>query len=45
VDSEYEAKHIPNAECRTISSIWGHCAPFNPADAAKIDAAINELLG
>jgi len=45
VDSEYEAKHIPNAQCRTINSIWGHCAPFNPEDAAKIDAAINELLG
>ena len=43
-DSEYEAKHIPNAECRTINSIWGHCAPFNPDDAALIDSAIRELL-
>jgi homoserine O-acetyltransferase/O-succinyltransferase len=30
VDSEYEARHIPGAECRSIPSIWGHIAPFNP---------------
>jgi len=45
VDSEYEAKHFPNEESRAIGSISGHCAPFNPEDAARIDAAINELLG
>ncbi len=44
VDSKFEARQIPRAECRTISSIWGHCAPFNPADAATIDRAIDELL-
>ena len=45
VDAEYEARFMPNGECRTINSIWGHMAPFNPADAATIDAALNELLG
>ena len=45
VDAEYEARFMPNGVCRTINSIWGHMAPFNPADAATIDAALNELLG
>ncbi|MBV9756427.1 MAG: alpha/beta fold hydrolase [Alphaproteobacteria bacterium] len=44
VDSEYEARHIPNAECRVIRSDWGHMAPLNPADARVIDAALTELL-
>ena len=44
VDSEYEARHIPNAECRVIRSDWGHMAPLNPADARAIDAALTELL-
>ncbi len=44
VDSEYEARHIPNAECRVIKSEWGHMAPMNPADIPAIDAAISELL-
>ncbi len=44
VDSEYEAKHIPNAESRPIPGIWGHMAPFNPEDQQFIDAALRELL-
>lgn len=44
VDSEYEAEHTPRAECRTIRSIWGHIAPFNPPDMAVIDATLRELL-
>jgi len=44
VDSQYEARHIPNAECRVIRSDWGHMAPFNPADRPVIDAALAELL-
>jgi homoserine O-acetyltransferase len=44
VDSENEAKHIRGAECRTIRSIWGHMAPFNPDDMKVIDGALNELL-
>ena len=30
-DSEYEARHIPGAKCRVVSSIWGHMAPMNAA--------------
>lgn len=44
VDSEYEASHIPNGECRVISSEWGHMAPINPGDIPAIDAALSELL-
>lgn len=44
VDSEYEAQHIPGAEARPISTIWGHLAPFNPEDQTFIDKAITELL-
>jgi homoserine O-acetyltransferase len=44
VDSEYEAKHIPNAESRPIPTVWGHLAPFNPEDQQFIDAALRELL-
>jgi homoserine O-acetyltransferase/O-succinyltransferase len=44
VDSEYEARHIPGAECRVIRSAWGHMAPMNPGDIPAIDAALNELL-
>lgn len=44
VDSQYEAGHIPNAECRTIRSDWGHMAPLNPTDAPAFDAALTELL-
>lgn len=44
VDSEYEAKHIPNGECRVIKSPWGHMAPMNPGDIEAIDAPLRELL-
>ena len=43
-DSEYEAKHIPNGECRVIRSDWGHMAPMNPGDIPAIDGALEELL-
>lgn len=46
-DIEGEVRHMPNAECRPIPSIWGHAAGalgFNPADAAFIDDALKELL-
>ncbi len=44
VDSEFEARHIPNGECRVVASDWGHMAPMNPGDIPAIDAAIGELL-
>ncbi len=44
VDSEYEASHIPNGECRVIKSDWGHMAPMNPSDIPAIDAIVAELL-
>lgn len=44
VDSQYEASRIPGAQARPIPSIWGHLAPFNPADQAFIDEGIRELL-
>jgi homoserine O-acetyltransferase len=43
-DSEYEARHIPGAKCRVISSIWGHMAPMNAQDIPAIDSALHELL-
>jgi len=45
IDSAYEAAHIKGAESRPIPSVWGHMAPFNPADQAVIDATLRELLG
>ena len=44
VDSEYDARHIPGAESRPISTIWGHLAPFDPEDQKFIDDALRELL-
>ena len=44
VDSDYEASRIPGGESRPITTIWGHMAPFNPADQAFIDTALRELL-
>jgi homoserine O-acetyltransferase len=44
VDSEAEAKHIPNGECRIIHSAWGHMAPMNPGDVMAIDDALRALL-
>ena len=46
-DNELEVRHIPNAELRTIDSIWGHLAGgpgFNPPDAKFVDDAMKELL-
>jgi len=43
-DSEYEARHIPNGECRIVKSQWGHMAPMNPGDIPSIDASLSELL-
>jgi len=44
VDSEFEAKHIPNGELRVVASDWGHMAPMNAGDIPAIDAAIGALL-
>lgn len=46
-DNENEVRHMPNAECRPIPSIWGHAAGalgLNPPDAQFIDSALKELL-
>ncbi len=43
-DNELEAAHMPHAELRPISTIWGHLAVLNPADNRFIDEALNELL-
>lgn len=43
-DSEYEASHIPGAECRVIPSIWGHMTLWNPADRPFIDRGLADLL-
>ena len=45
-DSEIEVAHMPDAELRTIPSIWGHMAGggLNPSDAAFIDKALSDLL-
>lgn len=44
VDAEYEARHIPNGECRIIRSDWGHMAPMSPDAIPSIDEAIASLL-
>lgn len=45
-DNELEVEQMPNAELRSIPSIWGHVAGLgvNPADNEFIDAALKELL-
>ncbi len=45
-DNELEVRQMPNAEMRTIPSIWGHAAGLgvNPADNEFIDKALRELL-
>ena len=46
-DNEIEVRHMPNAELRTIPSIWGHLAGGpgrNPEDTQYIDSALKELL-
>jgi homoserine O-acetyltransferase/O-succinyltransferase len=42
VDAQEEVRHVPNAECRVIESIWGHMAPMNSGDIPDIDAASRE---
>ena len=44
VDNQYEASHIPKAECRIISSEWGHMTLLNPADRPFIDQVFKDLL-
>ena len=45
-DNELEVALMPNAELRSIPSIWGHVAGMgvNPPDNEFIDAALKELL-
>jgi homoserine acetyltransferase len=43
-DSEYEARHVPNGECRAINSEWGHMAPMNVGDIPAIDKVLAEPL-
>lgn len=45
VDNFEEVRHMPNAICRPIPSIWGHMTIWNPEDRPFIDAALRELLG
>ncbi len=46
-DSEYEVKHMPNAELRPFESIYGHFAAswLHPPDVAFHEAALREALG
>ena len=45
-DNEQEVAQMPNAQCRTIPSVWGHGAGFglSPADNTFIDTNLRELL-
>jgi homoserine O-acetyltransferase/O-succinyltransferase len=46
-DNRREVGPMPNAELRSIPSIWGHRAgnpASNPEDAKFIDDAVQELL-
>ncbi len=43
-DSKDEASRIPNAKLRTIPTMWGHLAPYEPADQEFIDEALSDLL-
>ena len=45
-DSAYEVEHVPNAELKTIPSIWGHYAggPANPEDVTFVNTALKGLL-
>lgn len=44
VDSLNEASLISGAECRVISSDWGHMTIINPADQPFIDKIFQELM-
>jgi hypothetical protein len=39
-----EAEHMPNGQCVTIKSIWGHMAPVEPDAQKQIDASLSALL-
>ena len=46
-DSEYEVKHMPNAELRVVKTVWGHFAGgpgTSPEDVKVLDNALVELL-
>ena len=45
-DNELEVAQMPDAELRTIPSIWGHAAGLgaNQADNDFIDNALRDLL-
>jgi homoserine O-acetyltransferase len=45
VDSFEEVRHMPNAVCRPIPSIWGHMTVWNDEDRRFIDAGLREVLG
>jgi homoserine O-acetyltransferase len=44
VDTEYEARHMPTAEVRTLPGSWGHLAPRDPRVQGVLDGALRELL-
>lgn len=47
-DSEYEVKHMPNAELRTVKTDWGHFAGgpgTSPEDVKTLNRNLVELLG
>lgn len=45
-DNQYEVQFMPNAEYRSIQSVWGHFAGggVNPVDTQFIDDALKTLL-
>ena len=45
-DNEVEVGQMPNAELRTIPSVWGHLAGSgtNPDDVAWLSEQLKELL-
>ena len=45
VDSLEEVRHMPNAVCRPIPSIWGHMTVWSPTDQLFIDDGLRMALG
>jgi homoserine O-acetyltransferase len=46
-DSQYEVKHMPNAELRVVETVWGHFAGgpgTSPVDIKFLNTALLELL-
>jgi homoserine O-acetyltransferase len=46
-DSRIEVSHMPNAELRTLDSLWGHVAggpDRNPVDTGVVEQAIRDIL-